>query len=250
MTEIQAHRGASAECPENTMAAFRRAAELGVKGVELDVYLLPDGNLVVHHDDKLGRCELEAEGSIYEYTAAQLCKMDVGTKFSPDFAGEHIPTFREVLDFLVKTPLFLNVEIKAATGFLTGIEDHVLKLLREYDMEKRSMISSFHHFILTEIRKKYPEMPVGALYSRNYGIDMVEYACKWGFHALHSKYPLVDAELVKRAHEAGLAVNVWTVDQPDDIQRMLDIGVDHIISNNPALAQEIASKQGSPACRE
>lgn len=238
MTNIQAHRGASKERPENTMAAFRRAEELHADGIEMDVHLLPDGSLAVHHDDQLGRT-VNGTGSIYGYTFAQLRELSAGAGFSPAYRDERVPSFRELLEFLKGNDLVLNVEIKTNTGFLTGVEDAVVDMLREYRMEGRCIISSFNHFVLANIKKRAPELPVGALYGFTLGKDMAEYAAANGFNALHADYHLVDRALVEKAHSLGIAVNVWTVDQPADIRRMLELHVDNIISNDAALALEL-----------
>ncbi len=235
MTRIQAHRGASKERPENTMAAFRRAEELRANGMEMDVHLLPDGSLVVHHDNELGRT-VNGTGSIYDYTFERLRELSAGASFSEEYREERAPSFRELLEFLQGNDLFLNVEIKADTGFLTGVEDAVVEMLREFRMENRCIISSFNHYILANIKKRAPEFPVGALYELTLEKDMVEYAAANGFNALHAYYRLVDRDLVERAHRLGIAVNVWTVDEPADIRRMLELGVDNLISNDAALA--------------
>ena len=240
MTRIQAHRGASCERPENTLSAFRRAIELGAGGIELDVHLLPDGELVVHHDDRLGRCEPEAEGSLYHNTADQLARINAGGRFSPQWT-DGISRFSEVLDLIAPSGLYLNVEIKANTGFLNDIAARTIAMLRDYGMEGRSIISSFNHFVLKQVRQLAPEMPTGVLYSDTYGQDMVAYACRHGFQALPGDYHLVVERVVTAAHAAGLEVNVWTVDEPEDIRHQLSLGVDNLISNNPALALELAS---------
>lgn len=227
MTRIQAHRGASRECPENTLDAFRRAIELGAGGIELDVHLLPDGTLVVHHDDTLGRCEPGMSGSLYSRTAREL-------------SAAGIPTFREALEVIAPSGLFLNVELKANTGFLTAVGDETVRLLREFGMEKRCILSSFNHFLLREMKGHCPDIPTGALYSCTYGFDMAAYAVRCGFDALHADYRLVDEPLVRSAHAAGLEVNVWTVDREEDIRRMLLLGVDNLISNDAALALQTA----------
>lgn len=236
MTRILAHRGASKEQPENTMAAFRRAEELQADGIEMDVHLLPDGSLPVHHDDRLGRTVPEGTGSIYGYTFEAIRQFSAGAAFGEEYRNEKIPSFRELLEFLKGNSLYLNVEIKANTGFITGVEDRVVAMLREYHMEDRCIISSFNHFILKNIKKRYPDFQVGALYSITLDKDMAEYGAEWGCNALHADYHLVDQALVEKAHSLGIAVNVWTVDQKEDIRRMLELGVDCIISNDAALA--------------
>lgn len=103
------------------------------------------------------------------------------------------------MEFLKGNSLYLNVEIKANTGFITGVEDRVVAMLREYHMEDRCIISSFNHFILKNIKKRYPDFQVGALYSITLDKDMAEYGAEWGCNALHADYHLVDQALVEKA---------------------------------------------------
>ena len=112
MTRIHAHRGASAERPENTMAAFRRAKEMNAYGIEMDVHLLNDGTLAVHHDTDLGRCD-NAEGRITSFDYNTIRSFSVGEKFSSEYKDEKIPYFTELLEFLQENPIFLNCEIKS-----------------------------------------------------------------------------------------------------------------------------------------
>lgn len=236
MSVIQAHRGASKERPENTMAAFRRAAELGSFGLEMDVHLLPDGSMIVHHDDDLGRCE-NASGSLYSYTGAQLQKIAVGKNHPGEFEQEPMPTFDELLQWLQTNDLFLNVEIKPG-AFITEVGERTVQMLEQYGMKDRCIISSFNHEILREIKQQHPEYKVGILYSQP-NDDVVAYCLKYGFDAIHPYYRIIDEALVRECHRNGIAVNVWTVDEPDDIRRMIEWGVDGVISNDAATALDI-----------
>lgn len=238
--KIQAHRGASKERPENTMSAFIRARELQADGIELDVHLLPDGTLAVHHDAMLGRCE-QPQRSIYEYDAASIKTFSVGDKFSPRYAEEKVPLFREVLEFLKDNALFLNVEIKADSGFLTDIAAKTAELLEEYHMAERCIISSFQHEILKEITKRFPNYKTGALYVRPYRTNIAEYCKYHGFAAAHPYYRYIDQELVRACHKYGIQVNAWTVDQ--DFEKMDALGVDTVITNDVASAKRCLERE-------
>lgn len=236
MSVILAHRGASKERPENTMAAFRRAEELNVFGLEMDVHLLPDGTMIVRHDDNLGRCE-NVSGSIYSLSGAEVQKIPVGKNHPGEFENETMPSFGELLQWLQTNRMFLNVEIKPG-GFLSEVGERTVEALEQYRMRERCIISSFDHHILREIKQRHPEYKVGILYSQPCG-DVVDYCLKYGFDAIHPYYRLISEPLVRDCHRSGIAVNVWTVDEPDDIRRMIEWGVDSVISNDAAAAQQI-----------
>lgn len=235
MIKIQAHRGASKERPENTMSAFKRAIELGADGIELDVHLLCDGSLVVHHDNKLGRCE-NVEGSIYGLSKENIKSFSIGEKFSDEYKNEVIPYLYEVLELLKGNGLFLNVEIKADSGFINQIADEVVRLLDEYNMVNRCIISSFNHYILKEIKEQHPQYKVGILYSSSY-YDVVHYCMEHKFDAIHPNFNEIDKKIVEKCHKNGILVNVWTVDLPEDLKKMLECGVDTVISNDVITAK-------------
>lgn len=242
MTKIQAHRGACSERPENTMAAFRRAIELHADGIETDVALLADGSLIIHHDDKFGRTVPGLSGSIYDHTFEEIRKHSAGAYYSEKYKDEKVPTLEELLELMQGNSMILNVELKTAQGFINGVEDRVVELLRQYHMEDRCIISSFHHPYLANIKKRYPQIPVGALYYSTLGWkipDLADYAAANHFDALHAWYLLVNEELVEKAHRMGIAVNVWTPDEEADIDRMLDLGVDTIITDDAALGMKL-----------
>ena len=243
MSKIQAHRGASKERPENTLAAFKRAIELNADGIELDVHLLKDGTLAVHHDGNLGRCE-EPLNSIYDYDSQSIKSFSVGNKFDKRFKEERIPLLEEVLELLSGSTVLLNVEIKSENGFITDIQDRVVKLLNKYNMSMRSIISSFNHFILADIKDKYPEYKVGILYGVPYYRDIISYCRKFNFDAVHPHFGGIDEKFVSDCHKNGIMVNAWTVDTPLDIARISAYGVDYIITNDVAAAKDTINKIG------
>lgn len=238
MVRIVAHRGASATHHENTLEAFRAAAEQGADGIELDVRLSADEVLVVYHDAHLKTGEL-----IRDQTASDL----------PDW----IPTLGEALD--VAGDLWMNIEIKnvpdepgydeehqistavagliAARLAMTESLDLAGEAETVIDRADRVMISSFNVDSVTSIRRLDPSLPLALLvWGQADPASLIGRAEAHGFEAIHPHDLLVDRNFVERAKAAGLQVNVWTVDDPQRIVELADMGVDGIITNDPAAA--------------
>ena len=241
---IWAHRGASEQAPPNTLAAFRLAAELGADGVELDVHLSRDGEVVVIHDDTVDRTT-NGHGPVSELTLAELKALDAGSWFDPAFAGERIPTLQEVID-AVGHRLFLNIELKQ-TALLraTGLEAEVVRLIEDNQMTDRVIVSSFHPLALRRVKKLNPYIPTALLH----GAGPIFIRRAWlapliPHEALHPHYSQVTERYVQEAHRRGRRVNVWTADDPEEMRRLLRLGVDGIITNRPALARTTVKEQG------
>jgi glycerophosphoryl diester phosphodiesterase len=224
------HRGAAGTHPENTMASFRRALELGVDGVEFDVHRTLDGHLVVIHDPWLERTTT-GTGMIMSLNLADVQQADAGIKKGQEFAGERVPTLRELIR---STPaeLRLFLELKAGSIHYPGIEEDLLRTIREEGAEARVQVSSFDHHALRRLHELTPDLPLGMLCSENL-LDPVGMAQATGAEAIHSTWEWATPELVSQAHAAGLKVNVWTVNMPEAIQLMKAYDVDGIMSDYP-----------------
>lgn len=215
---VLAHRGASATHTENTLDAFVAARAQGADGIELDVRRTADGVLVVHHD-----ALVEDGRAIGETNQADL----------PDY----IPTLTEALD--VSEGLCMNIEIKN----LPGDPDHVLApllvddlvaMLTQRDLADSTLISSFHIDSVDQVRAQAPDLRTGWLVLEGGAVgSMVERAAAHGHQAINPHASLVDRGFVERSHAAGLQVMVWTVDNLDRAQELIDLGVDGIITNTP-----------------
>lgn len=223
------HRGAAGTYPENTLAAFRRARELGCDGVELDIHRTRDGHLVVCHDPFLDRTTTGA-GLIRELGLAEVQAADAGVKKDPRFAGERVPTLEQVLDDLPELKIF--IELKFGSLHYPGIEEDLVAFLRRKGALGRVQVSSFDHKALQRLHAVWPELPLGMLYSENL-LDPVGMAQQIGAGALHPAFYWVYPELVQVAHAAGLSVNAWTVNDPPFIAAMKAMGVDGIMSDFP-----------------
>ena len=235
LSNIQAHRGASAYRPENTIEAFSLAIEQGADGIELDVHLTKDGYVVVAHDERLERVS-NGNGFINNHTLAELKKLNFNRQF-PDQPDCVIPTLDEVYSLIKETSLTLNIELKTTELLYPELPEKLVRTEREYNMSDRVIYSSFNHYSLAAIRQINPNAKIGLLYSTGM-VDPWVYANYVSATAIHPHYAVIAAlpETVLRCHENGVAVNVWTVNNPDMISRMFKCGVDAVITDKPDIA--------------
>lgn len=241
--KIIAHRGFSSRAPENTMSAFEIALEFGVDGLELDVQLSKDGELVVCHDELLDRTT-NGSGLLKDYTLEELKELDAGGWYSKEYGGEKIPTLREVLDLVKGKDLLLNIELKSGVISYPGIEEKTVSLVKEYGLVDNTIISSFNHYSLVEIKKVMPEMAIGILYMEGL-YEPWDYAEKLQARALHPYFYNIVPEIVKGAKERGLLLNPFTVDEPRHIAMVVDAQVDGIITNYPDRVRQYILSRGN-----
>lgn len=235
-TQITAHRGSSRTAPENTMAAVAAAVEELADGVELDVQMSKDGEVVLGHDASLKRVAgvNKPMSSLYY---EQLQELDVGSWFSPEFAGERIPTLAEVLEF-GKGKLNFNIEIKNL-GKDSVLPVKVVELILDHGMEEQCVITSTSLNYLKQVKELAPQLRTGyiisAAYGNFYSSDAVDF--------ISIRYSFVNERLVENVHAQGKAVHAWTVNNKSDMERMRLLGVDNIITDRPVLAREIIYRE-------
>jgi glycerophosphoryl diester phosphodiesterase len=234
-TRVYAHRGFSGAYPENSMAAFLAALELGVDGLEFDVHFSKDGEMVVIHDERVDRTT-NGQGLVVEHTLADLKQLDAGSWQDSSFVGERIPTLHEVLDLVQAwgKPVQLNIEIKSGVIPYPGLELNAFQLIASRGLVEDTIFSSFNHFALRDLKEAYPEAKIGLLYMEGL-VDPWHYAHYLHAEALHPFYLSFDEEVVASAHNYGLAVNTFTVDEEEDMVRLQQWGVDGIFTNRPDL---------------
>ena len=226
---VLGHRGASHAAPQNTLAAFRKAADVGADGIELDVHLSRDGVPVVIHNDSVD-ATTDGHGLVREMTLAQLKALDAGTHFDAAFAGERIPTLEEVL-VEVGNRLLTNIELKA--GQTAALVPVVVDLVRRMGMATRVWFSSFKPYALYRARAVAPEIPCGLLYGPlNLGTLLLRPFTP--HEALHPYKDMLTARALRLAHDRGLRVFTWTLDDPDMARKLAAWGIDGIITNEPA----------------
>lgn len=231
---IIAHRGASNKAPENTMAAFRKALEIGAGGIELDVHLSADGHLMVTHDEQLERTS-NGRGLLKDKTFEELKELDFGSWFSPEFKGEKIPELDEVLQLIASWDGLLNIEIKNGPIFYSGIEKAVAEALVRYKLTHRTIVSSFNHYSLVQIRQINSEIRTAPLYMAGL-YEPWDYARNMGACAIHPLFYNIVPEVMKGCIMNNISVNPFTVDEPEHIKAMISAGVDGIITNAPDVA--------------
>ncbi len=238
---VWAHRGASGYAPENTLAAFEKAVELGADGVELDIQLTKDDEIVVIHDEKIDRTS-DGKGWVKDYTLEELRGFNYN-RTKPEYEHADIPTMREVFELLKPTGLFINIEIKTGVFFYDKIEEKILALTKEMGMEDRVCYSSFNHYTVKRIHELKPDAEVGFLYADG-PIDMPSYGEKYEVNALHpALYNLQYDGFIKECKEKGLKLNVWTVNEKEHMQLCCKYGVNAIITNYPDIAREVVEQQ-------
>ncbi len=237
---VLAHRGASGYAPENTMTAFLLAKRLGADGVELDVHLTADGVVVVCHDSDVARTT-NGEGVIEKMTYEQLLELDFGYPdvFGKKFEGEKISTLEEVLNAMIPAGLIVNVELKATSE---GIVQKVLAIEEKYRDTGLVLFSSFKHDYLRELKKLSPNSVVAPLYWTD--DDFVNTGKSLNAAALHPAWNCVtDTEdYCKKAHEAGLKVHPYTPNKCADLETLMKLGADAVITNYPDRAIDIRTK--------
>lgn len=233
---IGAHRGASGEAPENTFAAFDLALEQGAELLELDVHRTTDGYLVVQHDFSLSRTA-SATGQIGELTLEALRRYDVGAWKGPRWAGQCIPTLDEVLD-RYGDRAFLNVEIKVDRRPYPTIEAQVARAIRQRGLFDRVVVSSFDLSTVERLRRVDPAVRTGLLTEQQPDETLLR-AREIGAVAVHLEADMITAPRLDHAHRRGLGVLAWTVDDPVEMVRLTELGVDAIVSNVPATLRDV-----------
>ncbi|OYO17287.1 glycerophosphodiester phosphodiesterase [Enemella dayhoffiae] len=248
MSQVWAHRGASAYSPENTIEAFRLAEQQGADGVELDVHLSADGEVVVIHDETVDRTS-DGTGEVSQMTLESLRGLDFSNGLD-GFRDVRIPTLAEVFEELRPGGMLINLELKTNLNFQPGIEARVVRLIRDLRMGERVLVSSFNHHSLKTVQQAAPEIQLGLLFSEILLMPW-EYARSFGAVAIHPAYNFLRVNgAVELCHAAGVRIHPWTIDDPEHLRWAMGLGVDAVISNVPdrALAQR-AGLEGAGAVR-
>jgi glycerophosphoryl diester phosphodiesterase len=246
---VIAHRGASAYAPENTLAAFRKAAALGARWIELDVHLARDGTPVILHDDRVDRTS-DGKGDAAAMTFEELKRLDMGSWFSPAFAGERLPSLIETIELCAELGLGANVEIKPTPGAEIETGHAVGAMLTESWPARlpAPLVSSFKPASLAACRETAPDIARGLLRTRA-GADWRAQLELLGCRTLHLDHRHLAASLVRAARAAGYPVLAYTINDPVRAKTLFDWGVTTIISDCPERIAEIAKGSPSAASR-
>ena len=242
-TEIWAHRGASGwdrqYAPENTMPAFRKAVEMGADGIELDVQLTKDGEIVICHDERIDRTS-RGKGWLRDFTLVELKRIDFG-KPHVEYGFVEIPTLREFLEFAKPTDLKVNIELKTGVVYYDGLEEKTARMVREFGMEERVIYSSFNHYSLQKLKTVIPSVQIGLLMEEDF-VRVPEDAKRLGACAVHPPEHIVTKEYVENSHAHGIKVHTWTVDNPTRMRQMVEMGVDAFITDCPDSGRRVVDE--------
>lgn len=236
---IMAHRGGRKWAPENTLASFRKAVEFGCDSIELDIHKCKTGELVVIHDADVARTT-DGAGAVPDLTLEQLQKFSAGSRFGAAFADERIPLLADVLK-LVDGKLTVNIEVKNWPRAYPGIDDDLIAMLKTYKHPDKIMISSFDHEILSSIHKKAPQYKLAVLDSAILERPSA-YCNEVGARLWHPDFHTLRGDVVERAKQNGLTVNVWTVNGPAEWTQAINWGVDGICTDDPEGLRAFLSK--------
>ena len=247
---IIAHRGASAYAPENTLASFELAVRQKADAIELDAKLTIDGHVVVFHDQTLDRTT-GAQGRVIDSKLADLRRLDAGSHFDVAYRGEPIPTLDEVFDLAGKH-IFINVELTNYASPLDLLPEKVAEIVKKHNLAERVMFSSFNPIALIRIRRILPEVAVGLLarpgrqgaWARSWFGRLIRY------QSLNPALDDADKRLLARTHRHGCSLLVYTVNQPEDMRRLFQLGVDGIFTDDPLTARRILSAVSEQRMRD
>jgi len=234
---VIAHRGASMYAPENTIAAFNLAIEMGADAIELDAMLTADGTPIVIHDHSLGRTT-NGSGSVSSKTVAEIKLLDAGSAFDARFAGEKIPTLKEVFS-AVGMKIMINVELKNYASPFDRLPETVVELVREKGLSDRVLLSSFNPIALTKAQRASAEIRRAALIGGGPKFVRSFIEAFTNYSTLHPEVSLVDQAIIIKHHTAGHKVNVWTVNEESEMMRLLSMGVDGLITDAPDIAKKV-----------
>ncbi|MBS4209655.1 glycerophosphodiester phosphodiesterase [Bacillus sp. FJAT-50079] len=238
MTLIIAHRGSAGTHPENTMDAFIAAEKYGADGIELDVQLSLDGEVVVIHDTTLDRTT-NGTGKVKDFTLAELKQLKANCHYKHFFKrASRIPTLREVFEWMKCNKLSCNIELKNNDIPYEGLEEKVIGLIKEFGLEKRIVISSFNHQSLLRIKRIAPTIETAPLYKRKITKPW-EYAWSLQCSGIHPKLVSISLSDIQAAMEAGVAVRPYTINSIRDMKKLLAIGCTAIITDYPKKAKKL-----------
>ncbi len=229
---VMAHRGASADCPENTMAAVSEAVESGADYSEIDVHQTQDGKIILMHDETLDRTT-SGKGYVWDHTWEEIRGLDAGSWFGKDFAGEPVPSLEDIIRF-ASGRIKLNIEIKISREE-PELVSKVVDIIRQNDFRDSCIVTSFDRKAVEDVKQIDPLIRTGLIFGKDHPEDV--FTGSW--EILSCNYEIIDESFIKKARKNKKNIYVWTVDQKNEMLRLIDLKVDAIITNKPGLLREV-----------
>jgi glycerophosphoryl diester phosphodiesterase len=242
--KIIAHRGANKHYPQNTVPAFKKAVELGADGIETDVHLTKDGEVVICHDYTIDGTS-NGIGDINQMMLAELRQYDFGSYIGEQFTGIQIPTLTELLE-VVRGLEIINIEIKPPRDHSMLVVEKTLALVEQFGLTEKLLISSFDCNVILAAKEMDSRIRTGMLYSISEAEtphleelldDPIAFVKPYRADALHPFFMMMNEDYIAEAHAAGLKVNPWTVNPTETVKCLLDLGCDGVITDIPDIAR-------------
>ncbi len=235
---VVAHRGASLLAPENTMAAFNLAVDVGAHAIELDAKLSRDGEVVIMHDSTLDRTT-NGTGTIRSHTMMELRALDAGAYFGDSFSGERVPILSEVFDILAGK-ILINVELTNYATLFDRLPEKVISLIVSRGMENDVLISSFNPVALIRSKRIAPDIPIGLLVRGSTRLLINRVMRSWiMYDCYHPAWEYVSQGLIDQERRMGNRIHVWTLNSPEEMINLVKAGVNGVITDDPALARKV-----------
>ncbi|HLR21303.1 MAG TPA: glycerophosphodiester phosphodiesterase [Tissierellaceae bacterium] len=230
MIKNYAHRGFKGKYPENTMLAFKKAVEEGADGIEFDIQLSKDGEIVIIHDETLDRTT-NGTGLVKDYTVKELIKLNASYNEQKDHGFNPIPTLREYLEYIQDKEIISNIELKNSIIDYDNLEENVLDLISEFKLEDRVLISSFNHESIVKVKEINKNIRCGVL-TGSWLINPGEYTKSLGVESYHPSAYSLDKKIITELHNNEIEVNVWIDYMNFPLEKLIDLNVDGIITDN------------------
>ena len=242
--KVFAHRGDSWYYPENTMLSFKKALNLSIYGIELDIHKSKDNQLVVIHDETINRT-FRGKGFVKDYTLKELQSFKCKKLFFKNNKSCRIPSLKEVFELIKDKDITLNIEVK--TDLINyNLEEDLIDLIKKYKIENKILVSSFNYKCLRKFQDIEPNLKYGSLYSYKSGYtsetNIIEHAKKLNVHSIHISKWLLTKNIIDLAHDNNLEVFVYTVNTPLSILKIMNYNIDGVFTDFPNLIFNILNK--------
>lgn len=237
MVKNFAHRGFKGRYPENTMIAFEKAIEAGCHGIEFDVHLTKDQEIVIIHDETL-EGTTNGSGRVQDHTLKELKALDASHKYYESYGRQEIPTLREYFELVKNTDLISNIELKTGIYEYPGIEEKVFDLMKEFHLEEKVLISSFNHESILRIKEIAPTIKCGLLVD-TWLIKPEDYVRDLGIECYHPVAYSMRQDVVDALKKKDIVINVWVGKEPVDYKELIEMGIDGIITDYPDVIANI-----------
>ncbi|GKU81124.1 glycerophosphodiester phosphodiesterase [Niallia sp. NCCP-28] len=237
MSLVFAHRGYSAKFPENTMISFQQAEKVCADGIELDIQMTKDGELVIIHDEKVDRTT-NGSGYVKDYLYKDIRTLDAASKYNGNGQKMQIPSLHEFFEWLQQTNIICNIEFKNNKLPYKGMEEKTVELIRQYGLENQIIFSSFNHYSMVLCNQIDPAIETALLFSDGiYRPWMYAKAIK--ANGIHPNQRLINKEFIRDSESFGIKVRAYTVNDPKKMKLFADSGISALITDDPSLAKSM-----------